>query len=63
MDRSRSGSGALRDIGAHLSFDDALQVQWVLAAAEASAGKESLWQEISQPAPASTPYGHEGIFL
>ncbi|BCW17364.1 oxidoreductase [Arthrobacter sp. NtRootA9] len=45
------------------SFEDALQVQRVLAAAEASAGNESRWQEIRHPSPASTSYAHEGISL
>ncbi|MGK3647091.1 Gfo/Idh/MocA family protein [Pseudarthrobacter enclensis] len=45
------------------SFDDALQVQRVLAAVETSAGNESHWQEILHPSPASTSYAHEGISL
>ena len=45
------------------SFDDALQVQRVLAAVEASAGNASRWQEIRQPDPASSSYAHEGISL
>ncbi|MCT9623897.1 Gfo/Idh/MocA family oxidoreductase [Pseudarthrobacter equi] len=45
------------------SFDDALQVQRVLAAVETSAGNASRWQEIRQPDPASSSYAHEGISL
>ncbi|MEV7634936.1 Gfo/Idh/MocA family oxidoreductase [Pseudarthrobacter enclensis] len=45
------------------SFEDALQVQRVLAAVETSASNESRWQEIRHPSPASTSYAHEGISL
>ena len=45
------------------SFDDALQVQRVLAAVDSSAGNASRWQEIRQPDPASNSYAHEGISL
>ncbi|MDQ1053908.1 putative dehydrogenase [Arthrobacter sp. SORGH_AS 212] len=45
------------------SFDDALQVQRVLAAVETSAGNASRWQEIRHPDPASSSYAHEGISL
>lgn len=45
------------------SFDDALQVQRVLAAVEGSAGNASRWQKILQPDPASSSSAHEGISL